>query len=169
MGKQVAFEVARIWAVESDIKLINLGLDGPANGPATLTDRRAARIREKAATEGVTPGLHTLSAVNMAEDSPFVRDAVDASMTSYIDAAARLGCAWIVVHAGHHFTGDVARRTEVSLERLHRLGDAAGAKGMRPLLKNMNKESAAAEVYYLACYLDECQGYFDALPAETVG
>ena len=33
----------------------------------------------------------------------------------------------------------------------------------------MNKEPADAEVHYLACRLDECQRYFAALPAETVG
>ncbi len=169
LGKQVAFEDAIKWAAENGVKVINLGLDGPANDPATLTDRRAAGIREQAAQAGVTLGLHTLSAVNMAEDSPFVRDAVDAYMKSYIDAAARLGCSWIVVHAGYHFTDDVERRTGVSLERLQRLGDAAGAKGVRLLLENMNKEPADAEVHYLACYLDECRRYFDALPAETVG
>lgn len=169
LGKRFAFEDAIDWASANDVRVINIGLDGPQNDPATLTDARVEKIREKAAAAGVKIGLHTLSAVNTAEDSPFVRDAVDAYLESYVDAAARLGCAWIVVHGGYHFTKDVDRRTGIGIERLKRIGDIAGQKGTRLLLENMNKEPDDAEVHYLACYLDECQRWFGQLPAETVG
>ena len=73
------------------------------------------------------------------------------------------------MHGGYHFTRDVERRTGISIERLKRAADSAGRSGTRLLLENMNKEPDDAEVHYLACYLDECRRYFDALPAETVG
>ena len=43
----------------------------------------ATGILEAAATHDVRIGLHTLSAVNIAEVSPFVRDAVDRYLESY--------------------------------------------------------------------------------------
>ena len=51
-------------------------------------------------------GLHTLSAVNVAEYSPYVAEAVDQYLRGYVDVYGSLGAEWIVVHAGYHFTSD---------------------------------------------------------------
>ena len=58
--------------------------------------------------------------MNVAETSPFLRDAVDAYLEAYIDLAPRLGAEWIVVHAGYHFTADFERRKAAALARLQR-------------------------------------------------
>ena len=47
-------------------------------------------LGEAAAKAGGTIALHTLSAVNVAEISPFMSEAVDAYLRAYVDAAKRL-------------------------------------------------------------------------------
>ena len=70
---------------------------------------------------------------------------------------------WVDVHAGYHFTSDVAQRTLAGLERLKRAVGYAEAQGVLLLLENLNWEPAHAEVHYLAHNLAECQYYFDAI------
>ncbi|MEO7727102.1 MAG: sugar phosphate isomerase/epimerase family protein, partial [Burkholderiales bacterium] len=121
---------------------------------------RAATVRELAAKHGVILGLHTLSAVNVAEYSPYVSDAVDAYLKSYIDISAKLGAQWIVVHAGYHFTDDVELRMQAGCERLKRMVDYAARKGAILYLENLNSEPADAEVHYLAHTVAEWMYYF---------
>ena len=105
-------------------------------------------------------GLHTLSAVNVAEYSPFVAEAVDRYLRGYVDVYGRLGAQWIVVHAGYHFTSDKDLRMEAGLERLKRLVDYADRNNALVLLENLNKEPADAEVHYLAHTIEEWRFYF---------
>jgi len=130
---------------------------------------RADSIREMCNALDVHLGLHTLSAVNIAEFSPFVRDAVDDYLRAYIDAAVRLNAKWVVVHAGYHFTADRDRRIEASLERLRRITDYAQSKGAKILLENLNWEPETAEVHYLAHTIDECLLYFNAIQSAALG
>ena len=85
-------------------------------------------------------GLHTASAVNVAEYAPYVGDAVDRYLNAYVDAAVRLGAKWIVMHAGFHFTSDKDRRMQAGLERLKRVVGHAEPHGALVLLENLNKE-----------------------------
>ena len=64
---------------------------------------------------GIRLGLHTSSAVNVAEYAPYVGDAVERYLEAYVDAAALLGAGWIVVHAGFHFTSDRDERMRAGL------------------------------------------------------
>jgi sugar phosphate isomerase/epimerase len=100
-------------------------------------------------------GLHTLSAVNVAEYAPFVSEAVDAYLEAYIAAMPRLGARHVVVHAGYHFTADVEMRMRAGLERLKRMVERAERAGARLLLENLNKEPPEAEVHYLAHTVEE--------------
>ena len=70
---------------------------------------------------GIHVGIHTMSAVNVAEYAPHVRDGVERYLMGHMDACKRLGGEWMVVHAGYHFTSDVKLRMEAGLERLKRL------------------------------------------------
>ena len=97
-------------------------------------------------------GLHTSSAVNIAELAPLGEgEAVDAYLGGYVDAAEMLGAGWIVVHAGFHFQFDcAAAHGGRDWNGLRRVVDYAETKNVRILLENLNKEPADAEVHYLA-------------------
>ncbi len=113
-------------------------------------------------------GLHTLSAVNMAEYAPYLAEAADHYLHAYIDIAKALDAGWVEVHAGYHFTSDVAQRKVAGLERLKRAVGYAEEQGVLLLLENLNWEPEHAEVHYLAHNLVECQYYFDAIDSPNL-
>jgi sugar phosphate isomerase/epimerase len=162
-GRRLRLEDAIDWAAQNQVRYIDVQLDTSANKVDAIDDARAAAIREQAQKLGVTLGLHTLSAVNVAEYSPFLSEAVDAYMRAYIDVAPKLGAEWIVVHAGYHFTADVKPRMEAGLERLKRMVGYAEERGALLLLENLNKEPADAEVHYLAHTIEEWRHYYDRI------
>jgi sugar phosphate isomerase/epimerase len=162
-GRRLRLEDAVEWAAQHQVRYIDVQLDTGANRVDSIDDARAAAVREQAERCGVTLGLHTLSAVNVAEYSPFLSDAVDAYMRAYIDVAPKLGAAWIVVHAGYHFTADTKMRMEAGLDRLKRMVEYAERRGALLLLENLNKEPADAEVHYLAHTIEEWRYYFERI------
>jgi sugar phosphate isomerase/epimerase len=170
LGRKVALEEGVAWAAKNGVRFIDCEIDSAPNELGSyLEGPRAAAVRAACEKHGVRLGLHTLSAVNIAETSPFVSTAADEYLRAYIDAAARLGAGWIVVHGGFHFTGDYQARRAASLDRLRRTIPHAEKKGVRLLLENLNKEPKAAEVHYLCHSLEECQFYFERLKGEHIG
>ena len=163
IGRKLALEDAVAWAAANRVRYIDLQLDGGANALGTIGEARAAAIRAACQRHGIHLGLHTSSAVNVAEDAPFVGEAVERYLEAYIDAAVQLGAEWIVMHAGFHFTSDRERRMRTGRERLQRLSELAEARGAMILLENLNKEPAEAEVHYLAHTVEEWRYYFDAI------
>jgi len=163
LGRRLKLEDGIEWAAKNDVRFIDIQLDTADNAVTTFDDKRAERVRELAATHGITLGLHTLSAVNVAEYSPYVADAVDAYLKSYIDAYGKLGAQWIVVHAGYHFSSDVEMRMEAGCARLQRMVDYAEKKNAILYLENLNSEPVDAEVHYLAHTVDEWMYYFDRI------
>jgi sugar phosphate isomerase/epimerase len=167
VNTKLPIEEAVGWAKRSGVKVIDVNLDVV---PELLQGdpARAARARRVIDEAGITLGLHTLSAVNIAETSPVVSEAVDRYLEAYIERGKELGAGWIIVHAGYHFTGDYKQRRAASLERLKRAAAKAEKAGMTLLLENMNKEPADAEVRYLGFDLEECQFYFGALESTSL-
>ena len=163
LGRRLRLEEGIEWAAKNQVRYIDIQLDTAANAVTAFDDKRAARVRELAAKHGITLGLHTLSAVNVAEYSPYVAEAVDAYLKSYIDVYPRLGAQWIVVHAGYHFTSDVEMRMQAGCERLKRMVDYAEKKGAILFLENLNNEPADAEVHYLAHTVEEWMYYFERI------
>jgi len=168
VGRKLSVEDAVQWAIDNDVHYIDSQIDLEPNALETFDEGRCAPIREKCATNGIHLGLHTLSAVNIAEISPFVRDAVDAYLKGYVDAAARLQAEWVEVHAGYHFTSDIEIRMVAGLERLKRITAYAEEKGVKLLLENLNWEPEHAEVNYLAHTVEECLYYFDAIQSPAL-
>ena len=72
-------------------------------------------MRAACERHGIRLGLHTSSAVNVAEYAPYVGEAVERYLEAYVDAAGLLGAGWIVVHAGFHFTSDRDERMQAGL------------------------------------------------------
>jgi sugar phosphate isomerase/epimerase len=168
INQKLMLEPAVAWACENKVGTVDLCLDQDpeilAGSPA-----RTRAARERLERDGVRLGLHTLSAVNIAESSPFVTKAVDDYLAAYIEAARALGAGWIVVHGGYHFTADKKARMEAAVARLSRAADLAEKKGVRLLLENLNPEPAQAEVHYLVHDLEESQYFFERLKSPALG
>ena len=163
IGRKLPLEEAIAWAAANRVRLIDLQLDTGANALDTIDPQRARAARSALDRHGIQLGLHTSSAVNVAEYAPFVGTAVDRYLEAYVEAALLLGAGWIVVHAGFHFTADREERMQAGLERLRRLAGYAERKGALILLENLNKEPETAEVHYLAHTIEEWRFYFAAI------
>lgn len=163
LGRKIRLEEGIEWAAKNQVRYIDIQLDTAANALTTFDDKRAAGVRSACEKHGVHLGLHTLSAVNVAEYSPYVGDAVDEYLKSYIDIYSKLGAEWIVMHAGYHFSKDKELRMKTGLERLKRIAGYAERKKARILLENLNKEPEDAEVHYLAHTIEEWRYYWGLL------
>jgi sugar phosphate isomerase/epimerase len=169
LGRKIRLEEGIEWAARNGVYYLDCEVDVAPNALLSFDEARAAPIRKALAGHGINLGLHTLSAVNIAEYSPFVSDAVDAYLTAYIDAAKRLDAQWVVVHAGYHFSADYDMRREAALERLKRTVDYAERRKCKLLLENTNKEPADAEVRYFCFNLEECRWFFDRITSPWLG
>jgi sugar phosphate isomerase/epimerase len=163
VGRKLRLEDAVAWAAEHQVRFIDVQLDAGANALGTIDRARAAAVRAACERHDIRLGLHTASAVNVAECAPLVGAAVDRYLEAYVDAALLLGAGWIVVHAGFHFTSDRAERMAAGLERLRRLAGYAEHRGALILLENLNKEPEQAEVHYLAHTVEEWRFYFERI------
>jgi sugar phosphate isomerase/epimerase len=162
-------EEALAWAGTNALHYVDFNADRAANHLDSWSDARVRAVRDTCARDDIHLGLHTASAVNVAEVSPYVSDAVDAYLRANVDLAMRLGCEWLVVHGGYHFSSDVSARMAASLERLKRAVAYAEQAGARLLLENLNFEPDDAEIHYLAHTVDECHYYFDAIASTHFG
>jgi len=163
LGRHMRLEDGIAWAARHDVRYIDIQLDTGENAFTRFDAARARGIRAACERHGLHLGLHTLSAVNVAEISPVLSEAVDAYLQAYIDIFPRLGAEWIVVHAGYHFSSDVQPRMQAGLDRLRRMADRAERQGARLLLENLNKEPDLAEVHYLAHTLEEWRFYYEKI------
>ncbi|HTV30090.1 MAG TPA: sugar phosphate isomerase/epimerase family protein [Xanthobacteraceae bacterium] len=163
LGQRNRIEDGIKAAIAHDVRYLDLKIDVAPNAIESLSNERVVKIRDACEEHGIHVGIHTMSAVNVAEVAPHVRDGVDRYLTGHMDACKRLGGEWMVVHAGYHFTSDVKMRMEAGLERLKRLSDYAEKIDLTLLLENMNWEPDDAEVHYLAHTLEETRFYFDRL------
>jgi sugar phosphate isomerase/epimerase len=163
LGRRIRLEEGIEWAAKHGVRYIDIQLDTAANAVTAFDDARAAGIRAACERHGVHLGLHTLSAVNVAEYSPYVSEAMDQSLRSYVDVYPKLGAKWMVVHGGYHFTSDKTMRMEAGLDRLKRLVAYAEKKGARILLENHNTEPEKAEIHYIPVSFEEWRYFFDGI------
>jgi sugar phosphate isomerase/epimerase len=168
VGGKLALEQAIDWAAVNNVGLIDIQLDTGANLVTGFDAARAHAIRRSCDHHDIRLGLHTSSAVNVAEFAPLVREAVDAYLRAYIDAAVLLGAEWIVVHAGFHFSAALAERMQAGLDRLRRVADYAEHKSVLLLLENLNKEPPDAEVHYLAHTTEEWRWYYEKIDSPAL-
>jgi sugar phosphate isomerase/epimerase len=161
LGRKIRLEEGVEWAAQNAVRYIDVQLDTGENALTTFDAKRCAALRRQLEKRRIRLGLHTSSAVNVAEYSPHVADAVTDYLKSYVDIFAKLGASWMVVHAGYHFTKDKALRMKAGRERLARVVAHAEKKKALVLLENLNKEPEDAEVHYLAHTLEEWQYYWD--------
>ena len=82
------------WAAENRVFYLDIQTDVAPNALESFDAARCNAIRDACETAGINLGLHTLSGVNVAELSPFCRDAVDEYLRAYVDLSARIGARW---------------------------------------------------------------------------
>jgi sugar phosphate isomerase/epimerase len=168
LSRDIRIEDGIEWAAANNVKFLDIQLDTDTNAITSFDSRRVSAVRAAREKHGIHIGLHTSSAVNVAEYAPHASGGVDEYLKSYVDIYGQLGAEWIVVHAGYHFTKDKERRMKAGLERLKRLADYAEQKKVRLLLENLNKEPADAEVHYLAHTLEEWRYYWGLLSSPAL-
>lgn len=168
LGRRVSAEEGIEWAARNEVRYIDVQTDIAPNALESFDSARCAGVKSACEKHGIHLGLHTLSGVNVAEFSPYCRDAVDRYLKAYIDLAPNVGAAWIVVHGGYHFTACREQRIKASIERLQRIGDYAEKKGVQLLLENLNWEPVLAEVNYLPVTPAECNYYFERLQTDAI-
>jgi len=157
------------WATQHDFHYIDFNADEQPNHLEAWDAARVRAIRQRCERADIHLGLHTLSAVNVAEFSPYVSEAVDAYLRANLEVSQWLGCEWLAVHAGFHFSSSVEARQAAALEHLRRAVAYAERIGALLLLENLNLEPATAEVHYLGHTVAECRYYFDAIASPHFG
>jgi len=168
IGRRVAVEEGITWAAANQVYFIDVQTDIAPNALESFDNARCKAVRDGCEKAGIHLGLHTLSGVNVAELSPFCREAVDEYLKAYIDLSVRVGAEWIVVHGGYHFTACREIRIKAAIERLQRIADYAEKKGAQLLLENLNWEPVLAEVNYLPVTPAECRHYFEQLQSPAL-
>ena len=161
VSRRLKLEDAIAWAARSGLRHFDIQLDTGENALPKWDAKRCAAVRKLLDKHGIALGLHTNSAVNVAEYSPHVADAVTEYLKRYVDLVGKLGASWTEMHAGYHFTKDKKARMEAGKERLKRVVAHAEKKKALVLLENLNKEPEQAEVHYLAHTVEEWQYYWD--------
>src|SRR5437667_8802868 len=86
VGRKLPLEEAIAWAAANAVRFVDVQLDTGANALGTIDARRAAGLRASAERQGIHLGLHTSSAVNVAEYAPYVGEAVEEYIRAYVDA-----------------------------------------------------------------------------------
>jgi sugar phosphate isomerase/epimerase len=168
LSRNIRIEDGVEWAAKNGVRYLDIQLDTAANA---ITSFDAARVKGVCAVRerhDIHLGLHTSSAVNVAEYAPYASDGVDNYLKAYVDIYHELQAEWIVVHAGYHFGKDKEARMKAGLERLKRIAEYAEKKKVRLLLENLNKEPADAEVHYLAHTLEEWRYYWPLLDSDAL-
>jgi sugar phosphate isomerase/epimerase len=161
VSRRLKLETALEWAAKNQLRHIDIQLDVGENALPKFDAKRCAGVRKLLDKHGIELGLHTNSAVNVAEYSPHVSDAVTEYLKHYVDLVPKLGASWTEMHAGYHFSKDKKARMEAGKERLQRIVAYAEKKKALVLLENLNKEPQDAEVHYLAHTVEEWQYYWD--------
>ena len=168
LSRSIRIEDGVEWAARNGVRFLDIQLDSAANAITSFDAKRIAAVRGVREKHDIHLGLHTSSAVNVAEYAPYASDGVDAYLKAYVDIYHELGAEWIVVHAGYHFGKDREARMKAGFDRLKRIADYAEKKRVRFLLENLNKEPADAEVHYLAHTLEEWQHYWPLLASPAM-
>ena len=165
VGRKLSIEDAIGWAADNQVRAIDVQCDIAPNALESFEEARCAAVLRLTERTGVRLALHTLSAVNVAEISPYLREAADQYLTAYIELAKRLAAKWVIVHGGYHFTADYPLRKDAAIARLSRMAVVAERHGVRLLLENLNGEPERAEVHYMPDTLPDTREFLGRIAA----
>lgn len=155
-------------AAELGFSRVDFNADGPPNYPGTFTTSRVRDVRALAARHGITIGIHSLSAVNMAEITPVMAAAANEYGRQNVELAAMLGATHVVVHGGFHFSSDIDARFDASIARLKRTLKLAEGRGIELHFENHNAEPEHAEIRYIPHTVAEMQRFMTAVSSPSL-
>jgi sugar phosphate isomerase/epimerase len=142
------------------VRWLELACQNPVNFPQTFDRPRIRRVRRLAEQTGIRCGLHSASFVNTAEIMPTVRRAALTHLREYVDLTAALGCEYLVIHCGFHFSAYLPRVRAALYETLARITEHAERKRVPLAIENMNPLPRESEFQYLGVQVEEFAALF---------
>jgi sugar phosphate isomerase/epimerase len=139
------------------------------NFPQTFDRARIRRVRALVERSGVRCGLHSASFVNTAEIMPTVRKAALAHLREYVDLTAALGCEYLVVHCGFHFSAYLDTVHGALYETMARAVEYGERRRVPLVIENMNPLPGDSEFQYLGVRVDEFQRLFGRIRSPFLG
>ncbi|HEY8370662.1 MAG TPA: sugar phosphate isomerase/epimerase family protein [Thermodesulfobacteriota bacterium] len=141
----------------------------PANFPETFDRPRIARVRRLVERSGIRCGLHSASFVNTAEIMPIVRKAVVADMKAYVDLTKALGCEYLVIHMGFHFSVYLDRVKRALYDTLAEVTEYGERRRVPLAIENMNHMGPTSEFQYLGVTTEEFADLFRRIRSPYLG
>src|SRR5882724_2194581 len=135
IGIKKSVEDGLLWAAAHGLHYVDCRLDTSPDALVAFTSERCEAIRTRAEADGITIGLHTLSAVNIAEYSPYLAEAADHYLRAYIDIAKALNAGWVDVGCVSQIVSLCSRIEDlgiVSRDHLNRLTEIVAFPGTTP-------------------------------------
>jgi sugar phosphate isomerase/epimerase len=151
------------------VSWLEFGCQNPVNFPQTFNQERIRRVRRLMERSGIRCGLHSASFVNSAEIMPTVRKAAEEHLKEYIDLAAALGCEYLVIHCGFHFSVYLERVWEALCETFNRAVEYAEQQRVPLVIENMNRLPADSEFQYLGVTVEEFTELFRRIRSPYLG
>jgi len=156
-------------AQQHHVSWLEFGCQNPVNFPQTFDRERIRRVRRLVERSEIRCGLHSASFVNSAEIMPTVRKAATQHLKEYIDLAAALGCEYLVIHCGFHFSVYLERVWAALCETFARAVEYAERKRVPLVIENMNRLPADSEFQYLGVTVEEFSDLFRRIRSPYLG
>jgi sugar phosphate isomerase/epimerase len=151
------------------VSWLEFSCQNPVNFPQTFDRARIRRVRALIERSGIRCGLHSASFVNTAEIMPTVRKAALAHLREYVDLTAALGCEYLVVHCGFHFSAYLDTVHRALYETMARSVEYGEKRRVPLVIENMNQLPGDSEFQYLGVRVDEFQRLFERIRSPYLG
>jgi sugar phosphate isomerase/epimerase len=156
-------------ARRQSVAWLEFSCQNPVNFPQTFGRARIRRVRSLIERSGVRCGLHSASFVNTAEIMPTVRKAAEAHLREYVDLTVALGCEYLVVHCGFHFSAYLATVRAALYETMARCVEYGERRRVPLVIENMNRLPGDSEFQYLGVTVEEFHRLFDRIRSPYLG
>jgi sugar phosphate isomerase/epimerase len=151
------------------LRWLEFACQHPANFPHTFDRARITRVRRLMERHALRCGLHSASFVNSAEITPTVRRAVVQHLKEYVDLTVALGCEYLVIHNGYHFSVYLDRVRRALYETLAAATAYGERRKVRLVIENMNDMGPTSEFQYLGVHVDEFAELFRKVRSPYLG
>ncbi len=148
---------------------LEFSCQSPVNFPQTFDRARVRRVRALVDRTGIRCGLHSASFVNTAEIMPTVRKAAEAHLREYVDLTVALGCEYLVVHCGFHFSVYLDRVRAALYETMARCVEYGERRRVPLVIENMNRLPGESEFQYLGVTVGELQDLLRRIRSPYLG
>ena len=156
-------------ALRHRVAWLEFSCQNPVNFPQTFDRARVRRVRGLVERSGIRCGLHSASFVNTAEIMPTVRKAAERHLREYVDLTAALGCEYLVVHCGFHFSVYLDRVRAALYETMARCVEYAERRRVPLVIENMNRLPGDSEFQYLGVTVEEFRDLFRRIRSPYLG